>query len=525
MIRLFNAPTAGALGLLLVAGMCAARTERVGAPPTAETGSAAIGLPITSATTDGVWTDHIVVKLRTADALEPFRCAVAERLGAEHRASVRRAFDPPPKNAARAARFGLDRFVVVDVTPGSDTAALAATVGEWTDLVELAETDPVGVLHSVPSDPGFAQQWALNNTGQTIAGTPGRPGADIDWIAAWQLPHPSVPIIVGIADTGISQSHPDLQGQTVPGRCFVCSAGNEGNTDDVATLSHGTFCGGIAAAASNNAIGVTGVAGAAPTTKLMPLKISSGLVVSQIGLGDAMRWAADHGVSIVSMSLGFARGANVSAFRAGAEYAADAGLLLVASTGNTPRVAIGPPAEWPYVLAVGGTNNRDELWPGTTTGPEMDIVAPAENIWTTMDQSGAVNGYGFQTGTSMACPMVAAVAAIVWAANPALTAGDVRHIIETTVTDLGPPGYDSSFGLGRLNARRALTMAVGTLPQCVVDFNEDGVADIGDLFTFLSIYFSTIGQSGDGLRADFDRSGTVSVDDLFTFMAAWFSGC
>lgn len=68
-------------------------------------------------------------------------------------------------------------------------------------------------------------------------------------------------------------------------------------------------------------------------------------------------------------------------------------------------------------------------------------------------------------------------------------------------------------------------MAVGTLPQCVVDFNEDGVADIGDLFTFLSIYFSTIGQSGDGLRADFDRSGTVSVDDLFTFMAAWFSGC
>jgi subtilisin family serine protease len=481
---------------------------------------------VTAADVTGIWTDHIIVKVRagvpassviggSADA------RIAEMSTAWHIGGIHAAMDTPAENAERAAKFGIDRFFVVSVAAGTDTAALAARMRELSDLFELVETDPVGVLHVTPSDPAFQGQWALNNDSQSIRGIIGHNDADIDWLEAWSVPRPTAAIVVALLDTGLSFSHPDLAGQTVPGRCFVCGSGDPSNTDDSLSLSHGTLCAGIIAAATDNGIGISGVA---PSAKVMPLKVTSGLLASQTYTGNALIWAADHGASIASMSWGFGATANVSFLRSAVEYADASGMVLVASTGNTPGALIGYPARWPEVIAVGASDSSDQLFTGTTTGPELDLVAPGVDIYTTVDQSDNVDGYTFATGTSMAAPMVAAAAAVIWGAKPEFTAADVRNVLEASVDDVGEPGIDPIFGRGRLNLNAALISAIGA-PSCAGDYDGNGRVELGDLFTFLNDYFATINQTGPGLRADVNGSGTVNVEDIFVFMANWLTPC
>ncbi len=476
---------------------------------------------------EGVWTDHVLL-LRTSSAdagrfcgptADPRFAAVVRKYGVT---GVRPALSIPVRDAALAQRLGLDRWAIVSVPPGTDTRALARAIAGIADLVEAAEPDPVGVLHTTPNDPFFSSQWALDNRAQTIDGAAGTADADIDWVEAWNLPHTSVPIVVAVLDTGVSVSHPDLEGRTVPGRCFICGTGDPANTDDGVTLSHGTLCAGIIGATDNNGVGISGVAQAA---RIMPVKVTTGLLASQVNTGNGLIWAADNGAAIASMSWGFGATSNVSFLRSAVEYAAASDVLMVASTGNTPGAAIGYPARWPEVIAVGATNNTDTLFPGTTTGPEMSLSAPGQDIFTTVDETDNPNGYEFASGTSMAAPMVAGAAAVIWSAKPTLSAEDVRRLLETTADDLGPVGWDPQFGYGRVNLGSALSSIVGPSGSCVGDFNGDGVVELADLFAFLQEYFAHFGQTGTRLRADVDQSGSIDVEDIFVFMAGWFAGC
>lgn len=483
---------------------------------------------VTDPDTNGVWTDHVLVRLRHAPDIASFAGPDADpRLAAMAAkysiVGVRHALSVPAQNIALAERIGLDRWVLIEVPPGSDTRGLTRDLAGVSNLIEIAETDPVGVLHSQPNDPFFSSQWALDNRSQPIQGGAGRADSDIDWLEAWNQPHPSSPIIVAVLDTGVSYSHPDLQGRTVPGRCFVCGAsGDPTNTDDGLSLSHGTLCAGIIAATDNNGVGIAGIA---PAARIMPIKVTTGLLASQTYTGNGLIWAVDNGAAIASMSWGFGATSNVSFLRSAVEYASASGVLMVASTGNTPGAAIGYPARWPEVIAVGATNNTDAIFLGTTTGPEMALSAPGQDIYTTVDQSGNIDGYQFASGTSMAAPMVAGAAAVIWSTKPSLSAEDVRRILELTADDLGPVGWDSDFGFGRINLNLALISIIGPAGPCIGDFNGDGVTDLADLFDYLHEYFATFGQAGTGLRADTNRSGLVDVEDLFVFMAGWFSGC
>lgn len=477
--------------------------------------------------TDGVWTDHVLVLLKedsgigslAGTAPDPRFAAIALKYAVK---GVHPALATPARDVDLAGRLGLNRWAVVDVPRGSDTRALARELAAVTDLIERAEVDPVGLLHTTPNDPYFASQWALDNRSQPIQGSTGRSDADIDWLEAWNLPHTSTTIIVAVLDTGVSDSHPDLTGRTVPGRCFVCGTGDPTNTDDSLSLSHGTLCAGIIAATDSNGIGISGIAQAA---RVMPVKVTSGLLASQLYTGNGLIWAVDNGAAIASMSWGFGATSNVSFLRSAVEYAVASDVLLVASTGNSPGAEIGYPARWPEVIAVGATNNTDTLFPGTTTGPEMVLSAPGQDIYTTVDESANPDGYEFASGTSMAAPMVAGAAAVLWSAKPSLSAEDVRRLLELSADDLGPPGRDPQFGFGRLNLGAALSGIVGPSGPCNGDFNGDGVADLADLFAFLNEYFLTYGQTGTRLRADIDLSGMVGVEDIFVFMAGWFAGC
>src|SRR5204863_8292092 len=124
--------------------------------------------------------------------------------------------------------------------------------------------DELGGVLTRPHDPLLGAQYALLNTGQDG----GNPGADIRAVSAWDLQHETSNIVLAIIDTGVSQSHPDLEARLVPGMNF--NGGSPSNTDDSWYFSHGTACAGIAGANVNNGIGIAGVCWRA---SIMPVRV------------------------------------------------------------------------------------------------------------------------------------------------------------------------------------------------------------------------------------------------------------
>lgn len=414
-----------------------------------------------------------------------------------------------PVDVARFTRHGLDRWSRISVPLGSDAKSLVAALraagpGAGFDRVELEGIG--GILDRMPNDPSFGSQYGPHNTGQVIQGVTGIADADMDLPAAWAIHTGSVDITIAIIDTGVSASHPDLVPKLVPGRNTI---NDNANTDDSWLISHGSHCAGIAAAASDNGIGVAGVSWGA---RIMPVKVLTTIGSGTEGdVAEGIVWAADHGAEVLSMSLGFPGLSTL--VEDAVEYAAGAGKVIVAASGNTAGAPIGAPAVYPAVIAVGATDNRDEIASFTTTGPELDVVAPGVNVYSTWDVFFQPNTYTWQSGTSMACPNVAGLAALVWGANPELPAAEVRAILESTADDRGTAGWDPTYGHGRVNALAAVIAA--TTPPCEpADLNCDGNVGPADLALLLAGW----GGSGPG---DINGDGEVGPADLALLLAAW----
>ncbi len=432
---------------------------------------------------------------------------LARTLAARNATGIDRTGKWRARNVALARELGLDRYYTIQVPRGTETRTFATELALHTQFIEIAETDGIGGILVTPTDTHFTKQWALNNTGQYIGGQSGIADSDIDAPEAWDLHTGTSAIKLAMIDSGVSQSHPDLNTKLIPGYNPMDGSG----TDDSWLISHGTHCSGIAAAESNNYQGVCGISWGA---KIMPIK-----VVDLIGQGteqdcaDGVIWAADHGAHVGSMSLGYPDG--ITYFHNALIYAYNEGMVLVAATGNTPGAAIFPPAKWPETIAVGATDNRDQLASFTTTGPEMSVSAPGVQIYSCWDDFIAPDSYAFQDGTSMACPHVSGLALLVWSANPDLTNDDVRDIIESTADDLGAAGWDQQFGHGRINAHAAVQLAMdyGQIPG---DINGDGVVDVVDLLAVLAAW----GPCPD-CPEDLDGNGVVDVLDLLILLGNW----
>jgi subtilisin family serine protease len=378
-----------------------------------------------------------------------------------------------------------------------------------------AHPDHIGFLHTLTNDPGFPQQWALRNSGQLMEGVAGTSGADIGVSKAWSFTFGTPESVIAVLDTGISLSHPDLANQYIPGNNVV----RVGQTwDDGSSNSHGTYCSGIIAAATNNGAGIAGVA---PNCKVLPIKVFSGIwgsessVAAGLAYITGLRSSGTTRVDVANMSLGFPTVG--SAFIDAVNNAVNAGIVVVASTGNAPGDAVGYPARLSNVIAVGATDNRDAAAVFQTTGPEMDLSAPGVSIWTTTDVGTNPNSYSFQSGTSMAAPFVSATAGLMRSVNPALTVAQVRQLLMDSAKDLGAAGVDPIFGAGRLNTGAAVQRALLSTGTCVADWNNDTVYDDADLFAFLDAWFED--------NADVDGNGITDSVDLFNFLNAWFYGC
>lgn len=260
-------------------------------------------------------------------------------------------------------------------------------------------------------------------------------------------------VTIAIIDTGVDLDHPDLRANLLAGYDYV---GNDAVPED--GNGHGTNVAGIAAAALNG----IGVAGVAPTAKILPVRVldnSGSGAVSDIAAG--IVYAADR-AKVLNLSLG---GVYTSQLMLDAiNYAVTTqGRLVVAAAGNCGDSGYLDngcsylnqplyPAAYSKVKAVAATTSWDTRASFSNQGTYVDIAAPGASIYNTW--SG--DSYAYESGTSQATPHVAGLAALVWAQNPGYTAAQVWSRLTSTAVDLGAAGVDTSFGAGRIDVERAL---------------------------------------------------------------------
>ena len=266
--------------------------------------------------------------------------------------------------------------------------------------------------------------------------------AKIEAAAAWAVTPGSAKVKVAVVDTGIDHQHPDLVGRVDKGRDFV-------NNDDDAMddNEHGTHCAGTVAAGLNNG----GVVGVAPGVSLLAVKVLSGEGGGTYdGVASGIVYAADQGADVISMSLGGPAGSQV--IDDAVKYARGKGSLIVAAMGNENTERPSYPASAPGVMAVGSTTSADKRSGFSNFGKHISVSAPGSDILSTIPGG----KYDTFSGTSMATPHVAGLAALVKSQFPELKADEIRARIEKSADDLGEGGFDKQFGHGRINARKAL---------------------------------------------------------------------
>lgn len=442
--------------------------------------------------------NHVVVELNAASELESL---VAK--GFVGRPMFR------PTDKAKARETGLDKFVLVDAGDAS-VVPLLKLLKDQSEVASAVENGIVRACERIPNDVEFGRQYSMRNTGQVVGGTPGIIGADINAAEAWEVSTGSSAVAIAILDTGVSATHPDLTGKIVAGRNFVganVNAWEDGN-------GHGTHAAGIAAARSNNSVGVAGVC--------WDCSLVIARVLDDDGLGlwsgvaSAIVWAADQpAVRVISINLGGT--ATDAATLSAVNYATARGKILVAAAGNTYGGNVLFPAQFENCIAVSATNNDDLRADFSAQGSAIDLAAPGAEVYSSFGTPDVGNTYAVLSGTSMAAPHVAGLAGLVWSINPALSAARVRQILELTAKDLGSQGRDVQFGVGRIDAGRAAFVARASL--CGADVNVDGTLDFFDYLDFVALF------SGGARESDFNADGMVDFFDYLDFAMAFSSGC
>lgn len=258
---------------------------------------------------------------------------------------------------------------------------------------------------------------------------------------------------VAILDTGIDESHPDLAGRVAGGEDFT---GIGPYSDD---NGHGTHVSGTVAAIYSNNIGAYGVAPSASLYAVKVLSSSGSGTLDWIIAG--IQWAIDNDIDIINMSLGTS--SNMQSLEDACNAAYEAGILIVAAAGNSGnkpgnRNTVEYPGGYASVIAVAASDSNDARATFSSTGPDVELIAPGVSILSTVPGG----GYAYYSGTSMASPHVAGVAALVLSANSTLTNVQVRSILQGTAENLGLKMEHQGYGLVR--ADLAVQAASGSTP-------------------------------------------------------------
>ncbi len=345
-----------------------------------------------------------------------------------------------------------------------------------------AELNMLARGHATPNDGFFASQWHY---------------PAINLPLAWDTTTGSPDVIVAVVDSGVLLNHPDLSDQLIPGYDFVSDSARALDGDGIdadpndpgdrefggSSSFHGTHVAGTIGAKTNNA---TGIASAGWQTRIMPMRALGEGGGTTFDIVQAVRYAAgltnNSGTTpavradIINLSLGssFSSQSEQEAYTA----AIQAGVIIIASAGNDASDLPSYPAAYDGVIGVSATTISNEIASYSNFGSSIDVAAPGGSnitdlngdglgdgvISTTGDDSagGPVEfGYLSQSGTSMAAPHVAGIAALMKAIHPALTPAQFNAALTAgeLTDDLGDPGRDDRFGYGLINAQKAVITA------------------------------------------------------------------
>jgi hypothetical protein len=362
---------------------------------------------------------------------------------------------------------------------GSDTLKVSQ---EMHDRPEIEWSHPDFLidltLHALPNDPYVAEQWHLENTGQS-----GAPGVDINAELAWELTTGEGQLI-SIIDSGVDLEHPDLIGFS--GADYVDGDDDNYPADENA---HGTACAGLAASIGNNAEGGAGVAYGA---EIYGVRLLGGNT-SMSDTYNAIITSVDAGASVLSNSWGFSTSCDGYSLPAlyikALDYAEEDGrgglgsVVLQAAGNDNCDISGDGILSHETVVAVAALSASDDKESYSSYGTPIDIAAPSGGLITTDIVGDA--GYGSyqdnpnytggMSGTSAATPVAAGVFALMFSVNDRLTAADARNVVCQTATrndildaDFDESGWSPYFGCGRIDAGAAVVAVANVAPEAPV---------------------------------------------------------
>ena len=348
----------------------------------------------------------------------------------------------------RPEQVDLNRFFYLRLPAGLETAACVRKL-ENHPLLEYAEPDYIGKgAATIPTDPNFAEQWHHQNAI--------KPSASIQTPLAWDITQGSTNVLVAVLDTGLADL-PEFAGRTVPGYNFAYTEND--TTDD---NGHGTAVAGVIGASANNASLVAGVDW---RCRIMPVKVLDG---DNVGFyswwAQGIDYAVSNGCKVINLSAGgFSYGRTIE--RAITNAIAQ-GAIFVTVAGNEYGPTLSFPGSMIESITVGASDREDRRADYSSYGPDLDLVAPGEDILT-VGLHGDLEWVG---GTSFSAPMVAGVCALLAAVRPDLNQAEARLLLCAGADDqvgdaTDTPGFDDYHGWGRLNAFNSLLLATTRVEQ------------------------------------------------------------
>ena len=302
--------------------------------------------------------------------------------------------------------------------------------------VKFVEDNFMATAVTVPDDSIYSSQWHLPKISAPLG---------------WDISTGTTTVSIAVIDSGVDPTHPDLAAKLIPGYNFVAY-----NTDTHDVAGHGTAVAGSAGALGDNGLGVAGVAWHNPIMPLVVLDSSGSGSYSAIS--SAITWAADRGAKVINLSLAGPYAS--STLQDAVNYAWGKGVVIIAAAANEATSTPYYPAACDNVVAVSASDTYDKLASFSNYGAWIDVAAPGVTIYSTNNGG----GYGAWNGTSFSSPITAGMAALIWSVNPLLSNSEVVDILKQGTDDLGAPGFDTSFGFGRINLYKGLTLALGYAP-------------------------------------------------------------
>ena len=479
---------------------------------------------------------QVIVRLRSTPALPKAEMTASEAgiasadlgslLQSVHATQIKKLYEDPglqsqgssslnppfAQSALNEYKSQLERTFVVSLDSDMSVEEVVAQLKARSD-VDYCEPNHYLKPSRAPNDTAYANLWALQNTGQTGNKTTYDPssgvaGRDIDAEAAWDTVTGSATIVVAVVDSGVELAHPDLSANLTTGWDFGDNDSNPNDDcfnsiDEYYTDGHGTHVAGSIAAIGNNGSGVTGVGWG---VKVMPLKAATyQCFFPESAVASAINYAVDHGARVINISLG--NDTDDVTIRNAVAAAVSAHVAVISAAGNESASVKSYPAAYPGVLAVAATDRNDTVASFSNFGSWVGLAAPGVAIYSTYLTAGG--SYGYKSGTSMASPITAGVAALVLSRYPTLTGEEVITRLKASCENIDAlnPNRVGQIGAGRLNAARAILSVSSILPT-------SGVRDQVVVATITGVSFQN------SMLVQLTKSGETAVlGSSFTYLS------